>query len=207
MERREFMGYLTVAALSSPVLLSEGCSTTEAAIMTDIKNWAPTGKTAFDAIATILIDSGVIPLGFAAQAIIDDLFNQLEEDASAYLAINPPSSGALAQVEATFNIILTNLQSFFAGLNIAPGSLLTLILGLAEIIFSTIAGFISQLPPSATLTSLKNSFGTAYRVGRRSITVVAVVRSRKKFEIDLNSVLEAGGRQDAFHLNWLERHL
>jgi hypothetical protein len=189
--RRSFIGYLSVAALSGHTLLTTGCS--EHSVMTDIKNWAPTGKRAFDSIASLLVNAGVIPLGLAAKALIDGTFDQLETDAAAYLAITPPPAGALANVEATLNVIITNLQNFFASLTLPASSLLSMIVDLAGIIFSTIAGFLGGLPPAmAQMASrLKAKLSTAYRVGAGSHDITPRVRNEREFKHDFSAIAKA----------------
>ena len=200
------MGLLTLSMSAGASILTEGCS--ESQVMTDIEHWAPVGKTAFDNIVTVLIEANVIPLGVPAKALIDDLFDQLRLDAAAYLAINPPPVGALQNVQATFVTILNNLQAFLAGLNLPIGSLLNLIVMLAQIIFSTIAGFETDLPASMTLLkgTLHGMVGTEIRVSQRSFKVVAQHRTNRSFKKDWNAVARAAGHpKTQIKLSFFER--
>jgi hypothetical protein len=186
--RRDFGKYaglgimtLTAGALS---ITMDGCN-----VFQDIENWIPVGEAAFQGIVNLLEGAGLItPAINPLVTTIIAAFNDLLADIKAYQAITPPPAGLLAKIEAVFNLIVSNFQSLLA--QIASNPIATLIIGLAQIILSTIAGFLGELPLSSQILS-----GT-FRAGGQSVTYTAQKRTVARFKKDYNSVATAAGHPE-----------
>ena len=112
----------------------------------DILNWIPVADASVNSIVMLLENAGVInPVAGApinlALGLVTAWIAQLKADVAAYQAITPPPAGALAKIKATLQIVATNFQAFLAALNITDNKLLQLVVGLAQIVLGTIAGF------------------------------------------------------------------
>jgi hypothetical protein len=158
-------------------------------------NWIPVGLQAFNAIISLLEGAGALALTAgspitALVAVISASFAQLKSDIIAYQAINPPPASALAKIEATLGIIVTNFQSFLASLNVNDSKLAALVVGLAQIILSTIAGFQSQLTPGVTVV------GSSARLGAGVFKITPEKRSIRSFKHDWNALVVANGHSE-----------
>jgi hypothetical protein len=178
---------------SSFTLLSGGC--TFGSVFSQIQAWVPVGLNAFNGVLTILEGAGVInPIAGSAVALliqtIQAAFAQLAADVQAYQSITPPPAGALAKIEATLGIIVTHFQAFLSSINISDNKIVTLVVGLVQIILSTIAGFQSQLPTAAAAAS------RTLQVSGQTIAIVPVKRSVKQFKKDFNAA--CGSHTEAF---------
>lgn len=202
--RRNFVatigkGALLLPLASTPILMS-GCN-----VFTDIENWVPVGISTFSSIVTLLEGAGVInPVaGAPISAIINTInagFSQIIADVKAYQSITPPPVGALAKLQTILQIVETNMQAFLASINISDNKLLLLVTGLAQIILSTIAGFINSLPASAGFVMQKS-----VRVSGQLITVTPKLRSIRGYKKDWNKVCTANGHPEMQqHLSFLE---
>jgi hypothetical protein len=176
------------------VVLLEGCSVSS--VFTDLLNWIPVGEAALNGIVTLLQGAGVIPPGVSAiVTTIEAAFAQLEADVKLYQSINPPPAGALAKVEAAIEILIQNFQTFLQSINVSDSVLLTTIVGLVQIIMSTIAAFQAQMPAS-TLGVKTHLLGASFRVGANSYTFAPKHRTRRAFKKDWNKVATAGGHPE-----------
>jgi hypothetical protein len=190
MTRRDFgkstgIGLLGLAVGGS--LLTEGCGN----IFSEILAWVPVGKAAFQGIINLLEGAGLV--NPAINALVTTIlagFDDLVADIKAYQAIQPPPAGALAKIQEVFSLIVNNFQSLLS--QVAANPIATLIIGLAQIILSTIAGFMGQLPATAKTLQLTGTF----RVGRETVSYTAKARTRRQFKKDWNHVAEAGGHKE-----------
>jgi hypothetical protein len=203
MERRQFLevsgkGALGVAVLTATAgtagFVMEGCTLTVDKILTDIENWVPVGLAAFQAIVTLL-DGAAAPLA-PIVSIITAAFNQVVADIKMYQAITPPPAGALASIEAALQIIVTNFQAFLSSLNITDSKLVTLVIGFAEIILNTIAGFAAQL--GSTSTALHVEVAKTVTVSGKTVAVTASTNTltRRSFKKAWNKVAVAGSHPE-----------
>jgi hypothetical protein len=191
MSRREFgklMGMGTLVLSIGASVFTAGCS-----IVSDIANWGPLGLTAFNTIITLLETAGFIPAA-AIVAVVRAAFAQLIADCKQYEAIQPPPVGLLAEIRAAFVIIVSNFQNILSSLAAPIGPFLTLIVGLAQVVFDTIAGFESQLGPAPAGQALVPG---RVQVGQRTIQVTPTLRSRRAFKHVWNSVCAASGYPNA----------
>jgi hypothetical protein len=106
-----------------------------------------------------------------------------------YQAMNPPPAGALAKIQAVFNLIVANFESLLS--QVAQNPIVSVVIGLAQIILSTIAGFMGQLPatPGKTLS-------VTFRVANENASFTPKARSRRQFKKDWNAVAAAGGHSE-----------
>jgi hypothetical protein len=200
--RREFSKkvgtWLLLACTTTSALLTEGCNT-----LNDILAWIPVGLNAFDNIVTLLENVGIInPLaGSAVTALILTIqkgFADLKADIIAYQAITPPPVGALAKIDAILGLIVNNFQQFLNDVNIPDQGLLTLVVGFASLILSTIAGFIGQLPPatSAQLSTVKDRLARPVHVSGRLVSYTPQAHSVRSFKASWNRLAKAGGHAE-----------
>jgi hypothetical protein len=173
-------------------------------VISDILNWTPVGLAAFNQIVTLLESEGVINvLGGGAVisliAIIQKAFNDLKAAVLAYQAITPPPVGALAKIDAALGLIIADLQTFMGDLNIPDPSLVTVVVGMASIIMSTIAGFVLQLPAStqAQLPTIKDRLARNTKVGNTLVSYVPLKRSNRYFIKEWNTLCSDGGHKEA----------
>jgi hypothetical protein len=187
--RREFTGHLVgsaaALALGGATLSLEGCGN----IWTNILNWIPVGEAALNSILSVLTANGVliVPGLQAIVSLIEAGFAALTAAIKEYQATVPPPVGALAKIETAFADIVNNFKTFLASLNV-NGGLLAIIIGIGQVVLSTIAAFMGQLPAAS---SLKRTvlLGDTFRVGVGMGTIVPKSRTRGRFKRDVNAVL------------------
>lgn len=199
MTRRDFgkrtgAGLLTLAVGSTFTL--SGCN-----VFTDIENWIPVGRSAFQGIVTLLTGAGLLspPIAMLVPLILAG-FDDILADVKAYRATQPPPAGLLAKIEEVFNLLVGNFQSLLS--QVAANPIAALVIGLAQIILSTIAGFLGQLP--AATSSLQRS--RTFRVGSHTVAITPQQRSIRQFKRDYNAAAAAGGHPEIeLHVSLLER--
>ena len=187
-----------IAAIAASGALT-GCSAGN--VFTDIENWIPVGVSAIQGIVSLLNGSGLItpPMQVLVTAILTG-FDDLLADVKTYEALNPPPTGALAKIEEVFSLIVGNIQMLLAQVG-GNSPVIATVIGLAQVILSTIAGFLGDLP--VTTKSLRLS-GT-FQVGSQNVTYKTEHRTIRKFKRDYNAVANAGGHPEIdLHLSLLE---
>lgn len=190
MNRRQFTGRLLTALIfittASSAIFMTGCS-----VFNDILNWAPVGQAAINSILTVLTGNGIL-ISPGLQAIIGLInagFTALIAAIKEYQSTTPPPVGTLSKIETAFNDIVDNFKTFLASLNVSSG-LLGIITGLAQIVLSTIAAFMHQLPASPAVKNVADKTSSA-KVAASAITVTAKKRSASAFKNDFNAVLKS----------------
>jgi hypothetical protein len=190
MNRREFAGHLArgaaVLALAASTIEMSGCS-----VFTDLKDWIPVGEAAVNSILATL-SANNIPVSATAQALVNDVeaaFNAVSAAITEYQSTNPAPVGALAKVQAALKAVTDQLTAFLANLQLPGGGIVTLIVGLANIVFSTIAAFENQIPASPS--SLTLSSANHYQLAGVQYTVVSKMRTKREFKKSWNSQLDA----------------
>ena len=188
--RREFGGHLvkgaTIVTLAATTIELSGCN-----VFTDIENWVPVGEAALNSIVAELAANN-IPLSATAQAVVKDIetgFGAIIAAIQEYQATNPPPVGALAKVQTALKDVVDQLTAFLADLALPGGNIVTLISGLASIIFSTIAAFLNKLPASTAVTAIGPIH--SYRLSGLTYSVTAKYRTRRGFKKDWNSQLNS----------------
>jgi len=189
MNRRQFAGRLfaffaLLSTLGSALVMS-GCN-----LFTDIMNWIPVGEAALNSILSVLTGNGVVisPAIQSIVALIEAAFAALTAAIKEYQSTTPPPVGALAKIETAFADLANNFTTFLSSLNVS-GGLLGIITGLAQVVFSTIAAFVNQLPASASLKRTTARISTV-KVGPNVITVTPKMRTRRAFKKDWNATLK-----------------
>lgn len=180
------------AALLGVAELEVSCN-----LFNDILNWVPVGEASLNSILSVLTGNGILisPGMQAIVTLIEGGFNSLTAAIKEYQSTTPAPVGALAKIEAAFTDVVTNFQSFLSGLNVSSG-LLAIVVGLAQVVFSTVTAFMNQLPASS---SLKRTLvlGSTVKVGSSTATVVPKLRTRRAFKKDFNAVLDTSARVGA----------
>jgi hypothetical protein len=180
---------LRAAGYSLLSLLSFGCT---GGVFSNILNWIPVGEAAVNSILSVLSANGVIILpGLQTYiSLIEAGFTALTAAVNEYQSTTPPPVGTLAKIETAFHDVVDNFKTFFASLNVS-GGLLAIIVGLAQVVLSTIAAFMNQLPAAATLRRTV-AVGHVFLVGNATATIVPKQRTRRAFKRDMNAVLDGG---------------
>jgi hypothetical protein len=196
MNRRQFTGHLVtgaaVVAIGSEGFVLTGCAG-GGSIWSKILSWVPVGEAALNSILSVLTANGILiaPGLQVIVGLIEAGFSALTAAIKEYQSTTPPPVGALQKIETAFKDIVDNFKTFLASLNVS-GGLLSIIVGLAQVIFSTIAAFMNQVPASFSLKRtvvLGDTFGVGSRV---TGTIVPKMRSRGQFKKDFNSQLDGG---------------
>lgn len=218
--RREFHGHLAKNALNAYLLramlaseiaggglLLEGCGLAQ-----DIENWTPVAIAALKSIELVLSTNGFAlnPAQTLAFNAAIAAITAVDNAAIAYGKITPPPTTLTQELYDALQVATQQIQAFLTALALPASSLLNLIVGLAQIIFSTILGFMNQLPPppaGAKVFTLKNS----YRVGADEFGVTAVKRGRRKFRSDWNGTLDSGAKAGVVvpskaKFSWMSTH-
>ena len=192
MNRRQFTGHLAtgaaIVAISGEGLLLGGCN-----LYNDILNWVPVGEAALNSILTVLTSNGVAisPAIQSVVSLIEAGFTALTAAIKEYQSTSPAPVGAIAKIQTAFTDIVDNFSTFLKSLSVSSG-LVGIIVGLANIVFSTIAAFQNQLPAPASAR-----FSAAIRevhVGAVSQTVTSKLRTKRAFKKDFNSTLDTGAK-------------
>jgi hypothetical protein len=162
----------------------DGCN-----VFTEIEAWVPVGEASFQGIVDLLETTGLVtPAINPLVTTIIAAFNDLLAAVKQYEAIQPPPTGLLARIQGFFEIIVSNFQTLLSQISSSP--ILSLVIGLAQIILSTIAGFLQELPVSSSLLT-----GT-FRIGGQQVTYTAQKRTVGQFKKSYNRAAEAGGHSE-----------
>ena len=189
MNRRDFTKrigsmFLFVAAGGTSLLIS-GCN-----VFSDILNWIPVGEAALSSIILVLSSNGVI-LPAKLQSVIELIragFDALSAAVKEYRSTTPAPVGAVAKIETALKDIVDNFSTFLSSLSVSS-NLLGIIVGLSQIVLSTIAAFVNRLPPSMSVVPVRARI-KSMSVGTTPIVVVAKDRSTGAFKKDFNVVLK-----------------
>lgn len=196
MNRRTFLHNtglaLAVAGTGGATLLLEGC----AGILATIEAWAPVAKNAVAGFVTILgpfLPPGSTVIIAAINASIDATVAAIMEYMAAPAA---NKNGLLAKIQLALKDIADNVQTFLHGLNIAGNPIVSVVIGLAQVLLSTIAGFINSLPiPTPAPAGARNVvMASEFRVGNQRVAIIPKKRSLGGFKHDWNQVAEANGQ-------------
>ena len=181
-------------AVSLPAFFLGGCN-----IIQDIQNWIPIALASLASI-TALLGPLVSPAIALIIAPIKTGFADLLAATQAYADDTNPADKAttLAKIQTYLNDLVSNFQVL---LNSLPGgAIVSLAIGLVQIILSTIAGFLGQLPPSASLKMAKT-----LTVKGQTVAITPVVRTRRRYKHDWNTaVTDAGHPELKMHISFAE---
>jgi hypothetical protein len=199
-ERRTFLQQAPLAAIWTRIawalgsigiaLLSVGCG-----VFNAILAWVPVGEAAVNSILSILTANGIviIPGLQVYVSLIEAGFAALTGAIKEYQSTTPPPVGALAKIETAFKDVTDNFKTFLASLNVS-GGLLSIIVGIAQVIFSTIAAFLNQLPPAVKGQRRTIVGGDTIRVSNQSFIVIPKNRNNTQFRHDVDAVLATAGQ-------------
>ena len=198
--RREAIRKTTLTAIGMRVafgagtigvgLSLEGCN-----LFNDILNWVPVGEASLNSILSILTANGIIiaPAISALVTTIEAGFTALTAAIKEYRSVTPPPVGAEAKIQAAFTAVVDNFKTFLSSLSV-PGSIFSVISGIAQVVLSTIAAFENQLPvtTTATATARTSIVGDSVRVSGQVVIITPKHRTRRAYKKDFNAVLDAG---------------
>jgi hypothetical protein len=187
--RREFIGHLglgaaTVATLGTATLGMSGCN-----VWTDLESWIPVGISAVNGILSILEMNGIV-IAAPIQLIVNTIqaaFTALEAAVKEYQSTTPPPVGVLQKIETIFQDIVSNFGTFLTQLGLS-GGILSVISSLVQIILSTIAGFMNELPSASTRTLVAHA---TLKTGSATVPVLPHKRTRRAFKKSFNGTLDS----------------
>lgn len=191
MPRRQFIGYMTKGAAAVVIVGTvglEGCSLAQ-----DIQNWVPVGIASMKSIEAVLTANG-FPLSGTLLAYFNDVIvalNAVDAAAMEYSATTPPPVTAVQKLQAAIKAVTDQLATFLSALSLPGGGIVSLIVGLAQIIISTIMAFANRIPTPATGTRVA-TISSSYKVGATTFSVLPISRSRRAFKHDFNRDLDNG---------------
>ena len=188
--RREFGAIATgelVGAAGLAGFVLTGCPQA-ASVWNDIKTWLPKGITSFEAIVT-LVDPALAAVVAPIATLVNAGFAQLSADVDQYIAAPAADKATwLAKVQLAFGIVTQNLQAFLTAIGQSTNPLVILAVQLANILLSTIMGFIGKIGPTPAAIRLT--------AGSQTIAVVPVVRNKAQFMAAFNAACVAGGHPE-----------
>lgn len=208
MNRRSFLGrtILGLVALSMPVVMT-GCN-----VFNDLLNWIPVGLSAISGILSLLSGGGVVlgPGITAIIALIQAGLTDLKLAIVEYQSTTPPPAGALAKIDTFLSDLVSNIGNVLSQLPPQPANLITLVIGLFELLLSTIQGFINKVPMAAQQVPKTAAVLKRAMVGPGGKAIVIAPRtnlSRRAFIHDYNRLAEAGGHSEVKLHESLVQHL
>jgi hypothetical protein len=185
--RREFSKRTGTGLLALATGLSftlTGCN-----VFDSIANWIPTGIAAINGIITVL-GALVPPQALVIISLVKAALADLAATVNQYRNDTEPThkDTLLHKIRTILADIVQNFQSFLDALNLGSNPIEAVVIGLANIILSAIAGFIGQLPapPAGTVP-----VATTFHVGGRQMPITPkLYKNNKGFIADYNQVAE-----------------
>ena len=189
LSRREFGKlsglWLFLVSIGSTIWMT-GCN-----VFDDILAWIPVATNAIDGIVAVL-GTLVTPSAAAAITTIKALLDDLAAAVQAYLADTNPAdkSTLLAKIRTFLAAIMSSFQNFLDTLMLNGNPILKIVLGLATIILSALAGFLGQLP---TPTPAPASF----RLSGQTVPITPkYYKHVKNFKSDWNAAAVQNGHPE-----------
>lgn len=183
-------GYLLMAGSGILSLLLGGCS-----VITDIENWVPIALTSLSSIQALL--------GVLATPLIVAIFTQIKAALSDLLAAaqeydkapDASKGTALGKMQTALTAITDNFQNMLAQLP-GVGAIISLVIGLVQIILTTIAGFVTKLP-AAPAGAVNPTMRASIKAHNQTVTIPPIYRNKKKFRGDWNSMCALAGHPES----------
>jgi hypothetical protein len=181
--RRQFGKVTTTGALALGVgELTMGVSCES--VFQDISTYVPAGIEAFD-VALELLDPTLLAALQPAISAVKNGLADLAADVEAYENAPAASKATLVgKITTIINIIIGNIQQFWADLNLPDGALATTIENILQVILSVLSSFLPLIGGSLTYVNKKSL---------RYIPFTPEKRSKKQFKAAVNVVLSAHG--------------
>jgi hypothetical protein len=182
-------GMLGLAAVGS--MEFTGCSST---VFSQILSWIPVGISAITGIVTVL-GPLVPPQALVVIGLVKAAFADLSATVTQYMNDTNPAdkAGWLAKIRTILNDIVTNFQAFLDQLNLGGNPIEAIVLGLAQVVLSALAGFLGQLPAAGGKT-----VSETFRIGRGRLVAYTphFYKSVNEFKTAYNSVCVANNHQE-----------
>jgi hypothetical protein len=185
MNRRSFnrnVLFLILGAFTAPFAMT-GCNA-----FADIAAWIPVATTAIQGILSLVTPfinpaaTAAINLALAALASLGGAITEYNNDTNV-----ADKATLLAKIRTFLSDVGTNIQSFLNALNIGGNPIVTVVLGLAQILLAAIAGFLGQLPTTAGANT--KVLSTTVTAGGTTLPVAPkLYKNVKDFKRDFNAV-------------------
>ncbi len=210
MNRRTFVqrtgGALVALAAIGTSAFTSGCNN----IFTDILNWVPVGLSAISSVLTLLSGAGLVlgPGVMVIMGLIQAGMADLKLAIVQYQSTTPPPAGSLAKIDAFLSDLVSNIGNVMQQLPGGTSNVITLVVGLFELVLSTIQGFITQVPMAAAMPRTKAMLARPLMVNGRAVVIYPRTNlSRRHFIHDFNALATAGGHPEAKLHESLLQHL
>jgi hypothetical protein len=195
LSRRQFskLASATLLGLATSASISlTGCSA-----FANISAWIPVATTAIDGIVSLL-GALVPPPAAAIISAVKAALADLGATIAQYNADTNPADKAtlLSKIRTLLNDVASNFQNFLVQLNLAGNPIITIVIGLANIIFAAIAGFLNQLPPAPAAAKGTTLSSTYHIAGANHQIVPKLYKSVGEFKKDFNAVCVADGHPE-----------
>lgn len=208
MNRREFGKLSGIGAF----LLATGASilTTGCNALSDLLNWIPVGLQAVTSILNLLNGAGISlpPAVLTVVELIQVGLGDLKLAIVEYQSTTPPPAGALQKIDTFLAALVSNIGNILSQLPTAPNNVITLVIGLFELLLTTIQGFIASVPVAASLTKTRAVFAKPFMVRGQAVSLTPRTNlSRRAFIHSFNALTTAGGHKEANLPESLVQHL
>jgi hypothetical protein len=161
-------------------------------IFSDILAWTSVAGVALDGIVTVLgsfLPPGGAQIILAIKAFLSDLAGAVTE----YQNDTNPADKAtlLAKIRTLLSDIASNFQTFLSQLNLGNNPIVSIVLGLAQVILAAIMGFLGQLPATGRTLS------ATVTLGGKSLSVTPkYYKNVQQFKSDYNAVCAANSHAE-----------
>lgn len=190
LSRRSLIQQSFMFFAASVSVFAYGCN-----VYDDLENWITVGIASLNSIVVILKANGITPASAIVNAILGAL-NATRNAIVEYKSTTPPPVGAVAKIETALKDVVDNFTAFLRSLSFGDVGLFSLVSGLLQIVFSTIAGFQNKLPVLALAPQNKLSTSMAIAAQVSGVPVVAQHRTVRQFKKDWNAQLDNGPSHD-----------
>jgi hypothetical protein len=188
LSRRKFTGTLLLALGVGPALALESCN-----IVADLINYIPVVVSAINSISSIL--GAFMPL--PAVVIINGIKGALADIQAAcveYQAAPDTDKATLwKRVLLFLHDVVDNFQKFLDALAVG-GPILGVVLGIVNVILSTLGWFATQMPVPVAGGPIQMPM--TLKAGNQTVSIMPVKRSIQQLKADLNRIYIAGGHPE-----------
>lgn len=183
--RRQFGKTVAVGTLGVGIgitTMGVSCDT----VFQDIENYVPIGLAAFQEVISLINPTEAALLAPIIQ-IVKAGFADLESDITQY--INAPAtskSTLLGKIETAVSIVIGNLNQFWSDLKLPDGNLATTIIGVLQVVISTLAAFLPLIGiPALAKSTAPNAIPVLPRTKKQL--------QKAQVKADINAAFSHGG--------------
>ena len=187
--RRSFSTWLLLFAVGIAAFTMSGCN-----VLQDLIDYIPWIVRALQSISSIVGPFMPAPAA-TILGIITGALTDLQAACVQYQGDPLPADKAnlLAEIKTFLKDIANNFQLFLNALATA-GPVLGVVLGIIQVVLSTLGWFSGSLPVSATATAMQMPM--TLRASNQILYIIPQKRSLKQFKQDFNTVVQNNGHPE-----------